>query len=167
MQLYWKLILGKQILPKVFFALEGKFVWQGRKERAHYSGRVWSNQDTQAVICRITSSNARHLQLSTFERSNGISSYNTARLSLGWCADEILIEWLADAFVNREGEMKQAEENTLTRISPSQSFDYLSQQTEKLTPRFFRFYHAWVASPFGKQRTKFSKKIGETYKKVG
>ena len=29
----------------------------------------------------------------------------------------ILIEWLlADAFVNRVGEMKQAEENALTRI---------------------------------------------------
>ena len=52
------------------------------------------------------------------QRSNGISSYNTARLLLGCCVQmNILIEWLlADAFVNRVGEMKQAEENALTRI---------------------------------------------------
>ena len=72
-----------------------------RRTRAPYSCRVWPNQDTQAVICRITSSNARHLQLSTFARRNGISSNNRARLwwralcrwnsdraallGLGWC----------------------------------------------------------------------------------
>ena len=72
-----------------------------RRTRAPYSCRVWPNQDTQAVICRITPSNARHLQLSTFARRNGISSNNRARLwwralcrwnsdraallGLGWC----------------------------------------------------------------------------------